>query len=92
MVIIVETVPKYADPRILSLRNCIIPHNKRTSHLDTRKQKPIQGIIIPLGTHTNIRKVGKMMMKTVIPYQILKKVQSLVIKVLYQGNIVIPSE
>ena len=109
MAIIVEIAPKYVEPRIPSLKNGIILHNKKTSYLDPRKQKPIQGITTPLlETHTirntqicplkdlaentNIRSVEKMMMKKVIPYQILKKIQSLVVKIWYQGNIIIPSE
>ena len=109
MVTIVEIAPKYKEHRIPLLKNGIILHNKKTSYLDPRKQKPIQGIITPLlKTHTiqntqihplkdlaentNIRSVEKMMTKKVIPYQILKKIQSLVVKIWYQGNTVIPSE
>ena len=97
------------ESRIPSLKNGIILHNKKTSYLDPRKQKPIQGITTPLlktctiqntqihplkdlVENTNIRSVEKMMMKKVIPYQILKKIQFLVVKIWYQGNIVIPSE
>ena len=97
------------EPRIPSLKNGIILHNKKTSYLDPQKQKPIQGITTPLlktrtiqntqicplkdlAENTNIRSVEKMMMKKVTPYQILKKIQSLVLKLWYQGNIVIPSE
>ena len=97
------------EPRIPSLKNDIILHNKKTSYPDPRKQKPIQGITTPLfetrtirntqihplkdlAENTNIRSVEKMMMKKVIPYQILKKIQSLAVKIWYQGNIVIPSE
>ena len=32
--------------------------------------------------------MGKMMMKKATPYQTLKKIQSLVVKIWYQGNIV----
>ena len=97
------------EPRIPSLKNVFILHNKKTSYPDPQKQKPTQGITTPLfKTHTirntqirplkdlventNIRSVEKMMMKKVIPYQILKKIQSLVVKIWYQGNIVFPSE
>ena len=53
MVTIVEIVLKYMEPRIPLLKNGITLHNKKTSHLDPPKQKPIQGIIIPLlETHT----------------------------------------
>ena len=45
-----------------------------------------------LAENTNIRSVEKMMTKKVIPYQILKKIPSLVVKIWYQGNIIIPSE
>ena len=35
------------EPRIPSLKNGIILHNKKTSYLDPRKQKPIQSITTP---------------------------------------------
>ena len=78
----------YLDPQKQKPIQGTITPLLKTCTIQNTQIRPLKD----LAENTNIRSVEKMMTKKVIPYQILKKIQSLAVKIWYQGNTVIPSE